>query len=79
MRLRETFYTAESSYLQMGSAALVMLLQMPLALHFLTNEQFALWSFTQQSLGYLLLMDFGVAGSVGRLMVRICLTKSAGG
>ena len=68
MRLRETYYAAASSYLQTGSLAVVMLLQMQLALHALTKEQFGLWSFTQQSLGYLLLMDFGVAGSVSRLM-----------
>ncbi len=68
MRLRHSIYTAVFSYLQMASAGLVMLLNIPLALHFLSHEQFGLWSFTSQSLGYLLLLDFGVVQSVSRLM-----------
>jgi len=70
MKLRDSIYTAGSYYLQMVSAAVVMLLQIPIALHYLSREQFGLWSFITQSLGYLLLLDLGVAQSVGRLMAE---------
>jgi O-antigen/teichoic acid export membrane protein len=68
MKLRDTLLTGAASYLQMASGALVSLLSIPLALHFLSNERFGLWSFTSQCVGYLLLLDFGVSNSVARLM-----------
>ena len=70
MRLRNTILTGASSYIQMGSLMLTQLMAIPLALHFLDNEQFGLWNFTSQSLGYLLLLDFGVSASLGRLLAE---------
>lgn len=46
------------------------LVAIPVALRFLDYERFGLWSFTWQSLGYLLLLDFGVSSSLGRLLTE---------
>src|SRR5205807_655213 len=60
--------TAAASYFQMATVVLTGLISFPLALRYLSNEQVGLWSFTVQSLGYFLLLDFGVTSSAGRLM-----------
>jgi O-antigen/teichoic acid export membrane protein len=70
MRLRNTILTGASSYIQMGSIMLTQLMAIPLALHFLDNERFGLWSFVSQSLGYVFLLDFGVSSSLGRLLAE---------
>ncbi|MDD5349091.1 MAG: hypothetical protein PHQ12_02660, partial [Chthoniobacteraceae bacterium] len=70
MRLRNTILTGAASYIQMGVVLVTQLAAIPLALHFLDAERFGLWAFVTQSLGYLLLLDFGVANSIGRLMVE---------
>lgn len=68
MSLRRTFWTGLSSYGQLASVTVSVLLSMPLALRFLTAEEFGLWSFASQAVGYLLLIDLGLSGSIGRLM-----------
>jgi O-antigen/teichoic acid export membrane protein len=68
MRLRNTILTGAASYVQMGSLVLTQLVAIPIALTFLDNERFGLWSFISQSLGYVLLLDFGVTNSLGRLL-----------
>jgi len=70
MRLRNTILTGATSYLQMGSLMVTQLVAIPLALRFLDSERFGLWSFTSQSLGYLMLLDFGVTSSLGRLLAE---------
>lgn len=70
MRLRNTYLTGAASYLRMGSQVLCGLVAIPLALHFLSTEQFGLWAFVAQSLGYLLLLDLGVGHSLGRLLAE---------
>jgi O-antigen/teichoic acid export membrane protein len=70
MRLRNTILTGAASYIQMGSLMVTQLVAIPLALHFLDYERFGLWSFVSQSLGYLLLLDFGVSSSLGRLLAE---------
>ena len=51
----------------MACTVLTALLTMRLATGALTREEFGLWSFTTQSVGYFLLLDFGVSNSLGRL------------
>jgi O-antigen/teichoic acid export membrane protein len=70
MRLRNTLLTGGASYIQLVTLMVTQLVSIPLALRFLSHEQFGLWSFTSQSLGYLLLLDLGVTNSVGRLMAE---------
>ena len=40
----------------------------PLALHYLTKEEFGLWALAQQIAGYLLMLDLGVSFSLNRLI-----------
>ena len=69
-RIRESpaFRTALASYFQIGSVAIAGLVTVPIALGFLSAEEFGLWILTKQALGYMLLLDFGVGAAVGRLM-----------
>lgn len=68
MSRRAVANTAFASYLQMASIALAGFLSVSLALKFLGTERMGLWSFIVQTLGYFLLLDFGVGSSIGRLM-----------
>jgi O-antigen/teichoic acid export membrane protein len=68
MSRRAVVNTAAASYIQLASLALTGFISVPLALHYLDTERMGLWSFVTQSLGYFLLLDFGVISSTGRLM-----------
>jgi len=45
------------------------LASVPLALHYLSKAEFGLWALTSQLGGYMALLDFGMRGSVSRIMV----------
>ena len=68
MNFKSTIRTTTSSYLGTITAAATGLISIRLATHFLTQEEFGLWSFTMQTVGYFLLMDLGVSNSVARLL-----------
>jgi O-antigen/teichoic acid export membrane protein len=68
MNFKSTIRAATSSYLGSASAAITGLLSIKLATHFLSQEEFGLWSFTMQTVGYFMLMDLGVSNSVARLL-----------
>lgn len=68
IRKSPAFRTALTSYFQIGSVSVAGLIAVPIALVFLNAEEFGLWIFTKQALGYMLLLDFGVGAAVGRLM-----------
>ena len=40
----------------------------PLALHYLTKQEFGIWAIALQFASYLLLVDLGVSASVSRLL-----------
>jgi O-antigen/teichoic acid export membrane protein len=65
---RAVLTTAVASYVQMATGVLVGLISFPIALHYLDTDRMGLWALTTNSLGFLLLLDFGVVSSVGRLM-----------
>lgn len=69
LRSSPTGLTALTGYAAMLSTLVVGVFSVPLALRFLTNEEFGLWSVVGQSLGYLLLLDFGVSWSASRMLV----------
>ncbi len=54
----------------MFSTVATALLTMRLATGALSQEEFGLWSFTTQTVGYFLLLDFGVSNSLGRLFAE---------
>ena len=55
-----------SSYAAIGVNILFTLASVPLALHYLDKEEFGLWALVTQLSGYLMLLEFGMSGSVAR-------------
>ncbi|PAW67973.1 MAG: hypothetical protein B9S30_06515 [Verrucomicrobiia bacterium Tous-C5FEB] len=55
-----------SSYAAIGVNILYTLASVPLALHYLDKEEFGLWALVTQLSGYLMLLEFGMTGSVAR-------------
>ena len=55
-----------SSYAAIGVNILYTLASVPLALHYLDKEEFGLWALITQLSGYLMLLEFGMSGSVAR-------------
>lgn len=64
-----TGMTALAGYAAMVSSMVVGLFSVPMALQFLSKSEFGLWNIVGQSLGYLLLLDFGVTSSASRMLV----------
>lgn len=67
MHFKSTVQAAISSYLGIVTSIVTGLLSIRLATRFLSTEEFGLWGFTMQTVGYLLLLDLGVSSSVARL------------
>jgi O-antigen/teichoic acid export membrane protein len=59
--------TTFSAYAQMGVGMLCSLLLIRIATRSLTPEEFGLWSFVVGSIGYFLMLDFGLSYSLGRI------------
>lgn len=55
-----------SSYAAIGINILYTLASVPLAFHYLDKAQFGLWALVTQLSGYLMLLEFGMTGSVAR-------------
>ena len=55
-----------SSYAVISVNILYTLASVPLALHYLDKEEFGLWALVTQFSGYLMLLEFGMTGSVAR-------------
>jgi O-antigen/teichoic acid export membrane protein len=68
-RKRRFIAALGSGYLALIANVVFVVVSVPLALHYLTKEEFGLWSVVLQSTGYLSLLDFGVGQSVSRLLV----------
>ncbi len=70
MSLKRTGATALTSYLQMGSSMVVSLLLIKVATTVLSPEEYGLWSFVFGTIGYFLLLDFGVSSALARLFAE---------
>ena len=57
-----------TGYAALGINVLYTLASVPLALHYLSKEEFGLWALITQLSGYLLLLEFGMSGSVARFL-----------
>lgn len=68
-RLKRYAYTLVSSYVQLGANMVFTLASVPIALHYLTPEEFGLWALCSQLSGYFYLLDMGMSSSVGRILV----------
>src|SRR5260370_29360926 len=58
-----------SGYLALAANVVYTLASIPLALHYLTREEFGLWAVVGQITGYFALLDFGVGQSVSRILI----------
>src|SRR5271166_973531 len=58
-----------SGYLALAANVVYTVLSIPLALHYLTREEFGLWAVVGQITGYFAVLDFGVGQSVSRILV----------
>jgi O-antigen/teichoic acid export membrane protein len=68
-RVRNTIRSLASGYASIGANALYTLLSVPLALHYLSKDEFGLWALVTQIAGYLLLLEMGMTGSVARFLI----------
>lgn len=58
-----------SGYAAIGVNVLYTLASVPLALHYLSKEEFGLWATVTQVASYLLLIDMGMSGSISRILM----------
>lgn len=77
MSLKRTGLTALTSYLQLGSSMAASLLLIRQATIVLPPEEFGLWSFIFGSIGYFLLLDFGVSASLARIFAEPVATGNS--
>jgi O-antigen/teichoic acid export membrane protein len=68
-RFRNTARSVSSGYLAMASNVFYTLASVPLALHYLSKDEFGLWALAMQVAAYLQLMDLGVTGAVWRILI----------
>jgi O-antigen/teichoic acid export membrane protein len=68
-RKRRFIFALGSGYVALVANILYTGTSIPLALHYLTREEFGLWAVVLQLTGYLALLDLGVGVSVSRLLV----------
>ena len=68
-RLKQYAHTLLSSYVQLGANIVFTLASVPIALHYLTKEEFGLWALSTQLAGYFNLLDMGMSGSVSRILI----------
>ncbi len=68
-RFRRAVHNALAGYAVLAATTLYALASVPLALHYLSKERFALWALMSSIGGYLNLVDLGMSGSVSRLLI----------
>lgn len=68
-RLKTFTRSLASGYLQIGVNALYTFASIPLALHYLSTQEFGLWAVAMSVAGYLLLIDFGMTGAAARILI----------
>jgi O-antigen/teichoic acid export membrane protein len=68
-RFQRIVHAAASSYAVLFATAIYSLASVPLALHYLSKERFALWVLMASIGGYLSLIELGMSGSVARLLI----------
>ena len=68
-RLQRAIHGVASGYVLLVATAVYSLASVPLALHYLSKERFALWALMSAIGGYLGLIDLGMSGSVARLLI----------
>src|SRR5437016_294644 len=68
-RFRRAIHGVAAGYVSLVGAALYSFASVPLALHYLSKERFALWALMTAIGGYLSLTDLGMSNSLARLLI----------
>lgn len=68
-RLKKFARSLLSGYVLLGTNIFYTLASVPLALHYLSKEEFGLWALVSQLGGYIQLIDFGMSSSVARILI----------
>src|SRR5882757_1528510 len=68
-RFKRAVYGVASSFGLLAATTCVTIVSIPLAFHYLSKEEFALWALMSTVGGYLALIDLGMSGSVARLLI----------
>jgi O-antigen/teichoic acid export membrane protein len=68
-RSRRFAQSLVSGYLYLAASVLYGLGSVPVALHYLANDEFGLWATASQLAGFLALVDLGMSGAAGRILV----------
>lgn len=68
-RFRHAARSLASGYAAIAANVLFTLASYPLALHYLSKDEFGLWAVVMQIAGYLLLFDLGFSGSASRILI----------
>jgi O-antigen/teichoic acid export membrane protein len=67
-RFRYAAQAFVSGYLVIAANLLYTIASVPLALHYLTKQEFGMWALIMQIAGYFGLIDFGMSGAVARIL-----------
>ena len=78
-RLKKYSHSLLSGYVSLGANILFTAASVPLALLYLQREEFGLWALAMQVAGYLILVDLGMTGSIGRVLIDHKDRPAAGG
>ena len=70
-RFRRVIHSIGSSYVVLGANMIYTLMSVPLALRYLSGEEFGLWALVMQLGGYLALLDLGLSASAGRILFEV--------
>lgn len=68
-RFKRFTHSLFSGYLLLGANILYTLASVPLALNYLSQPQFGLWALVTAIGTYIALIDFGMAGSISRILI----------
>ena len=68
-RIKRFAHSFLSGYVQLGANVFFTLASVPLALHYLSTEEFGLWGVTSQIAGGIALMDFGLNAAAARILI----------
>jgi O-antigen/teichoic acid export membrane protein len=68
-RFKRFAHSLASGYVLLGANMFYTLASIPLALHYLSKAEFGLWALTVTIMGYVLLVDLGMSGSIARILI----------
>lgn len=68
-RFKRFAHSLISGYVLLGANTVYTLASIPLALHYLSKVEFGLWALAGSIMGYVMLIDLGMSGSVARILI----------